>query len=293
MMPGRHGRSCEWPVRSPYVPRLRETRRTVRGVRGLRRQQDEAYVLRTQELGDADLIVTLFARHHGKVRGVARSARKSRRRFGGYLEPLSLVDASWVEREGRELHRLESIEGRRSFATMQSDPLRQATCAVLAEVSSCYAQEAHADPDAFRLLGALLEALEKGGNPRLLLRYFEYWMLRIHGLAPDLDGCSQCGGSLHTARSVAVLPGTGLLCAGCSAAGDSRSTRLRPAERALLGRIRRESPADLTASAKLDGGGAGLERLLRGALEVYAERAFRAYRHFTAAETLEGGGGPQ
>ena len=51
---------------------------------GLQRQQDEAYVLTTQELGEADLIVTLLAEHHGKVRAVARSARRSRRRFGGY-----------------------------------------------------------------------------------------------------------------------------------------------------------------------------------------------------------------
>lgn len=263
----------------------------IRGVRGLRRQQDEAYVLRTQELGDADLIVTLFARHEGKVRGVARAARKSRRRFGGYLEPLSLVEASWVEREGRELHRLESVEGRRSFAPMQSDPLRQAACAVLAEVTDCYAQEAHGEPDAFRLLGAVLDALEQGGNPRLLLRYFEYWMLRIHGLVPDLDRCGQCGRPLKTARSVTLLPGTGLLCAGCSVADDSGTVRLRPADRVLLERIRHESPLSLTTSGKIEASGAGLERLLRGTLEAYAERSFRAYRHFKAAEFLEAGGG--
>ena len=259
----------------------------------MRRQQDEAYVLRTQELGEADLIVTLFARHQGKVRGVARSARKSRRRFGGYLEPLSLVEATWVEREGRDLHRLESVEGRRSFAPMQSDPLRQAACAVLAEISDCYAQEAHGEPDAFRLLGAVLEALEQGGNPRLLLRYFEYWMLRIHGLLPDPDRCAECGSALELTRRVTLLPGTGLLCSACSGAANSVAVHLRPAERNLLERIRRESPSELTASGKVESGGAGLERLLRGALEAYAERSFRAYRHFTAAESLETGGGQQ
>lgn len=264
-----------------------------RGVRRLRRQQDEAYVLRTQELGDADLIVTLFARQQGLVRGVARSARKSRRRFGGYLEPLSLVEACWVEHEERELHRLESLEGRRSFATMQSDPLRQAACAVLAEVSSCYAQEAHGEPDAFRLLGAVLDAMEQGGNPRLLLRYFEYWMLRIHGLVPDMNGCGQCGNPIGKAISVTVLAGSGLLCDECSGSTNSGLNRLRPAGRKLLERIRRESPLELTTCEEVEGGGPGLERLLRGTLEAYAERSFRAYRHFTAAESLELGGGPE
>jgi DNA repair protein RecO (recombination protein O) len=255
------------------------------------RHQDEAYVLRTQELGDADLIVTLFARHQGQVRGVARSARKSRRRFGGYLEPMTVVEATWVEREGRELHRLEQIEGRRSFATMQADPLRQAACAVLAEITSCYAQEAHGEPDAFRLLGAVLESLERGGQPRLLLRYFEYWMLRIHGLLPDLARCGRCGRKLPDARAVAVAPGTGLLCDDCAATERARPHRLPPAERELLERIRRLNPTAIAETVPAPGCGAALERFLRGTLEAYAEQSFRSYRHFAAAEALDGGGG--
>ena len=84
------------------------------------RQRDEAFVLRTQELGEADLIVTLLTEHHGQVRAVARSARRSRRRFGGVLEPMTRVRAAWTEREGRDLHGLDEIEARRSFAEMQA-----------------------------------------------------------------------------------------------------------------------------------------------------------------------------
>ncbi len=56
------------------------------------RQRDEAFVLDTRELGEADLIVTLFGQEHGKIRAVAPAARKSRRRFGGLLEPLT----AWI-----------------------------------------------------------------------------------------------------------------------------------------------------------------------------------------------------
>ena len=91
------------------------------------RQRDEAYVLRTRELREADLIVTLLGRENGAVRGVARAARRSRRRFGGALEPLTLVQASWIEKPGLDLHQFEELEPLRSYAEMQAEPATQAT----------------------------------------------------------------------------------------------------------------------------------------------------------------------
>jgi hypothetical protein len=72
----------------------------------VRHRTDQAYVLATQELGEADLIMTLLCEHTGLVRGVAPSARKSRKRFGGTLEPMTRVRATWNGKEGRELHRI-------------------------------------------------------------------------------------------------------------------------------------------------------------------------------------------
>src|SRR6201991_392988 len=73
-------------------------------------KQSEAIVLRTYPLREADLLVTLFTRADGKIKGVARSAKKSKRRFGGALEPLTLVRAYYDEREGQELSRLDSCD---------------------------------------------------------------------------------------------------------------------------------------------------------------------------------------
>src|SRR5438309_9508697 len=72
--------------------------------------ESEAIVLRTYPLREADLLVTLFTRLEGKVRGVARSAKKSKRRFGGALEPLTYVRASYEDRERQELARLDFCE---------------------------------------------------------------------------------------------------------------------------------------------------------------------------------------
>ena len=73
-------------------------------------KESEAIVLRTYPLREADLLVTLFTRAEGKVRGVARSAKKSKRRFGGALEPLTYVKAFYEDRERQELARLDSCE---------------------------------------------------------------------------------------------------------------------------------------------------------------------------------------
>ena len=67
----------------------------------MKERKDEAYVLTTREIGETDLIVSLLAERRGKVRGVARGARKSRKRFGGLLEPMTRVRAVWVEKEVR------------------------------------------------------------------------------------------------------------------------------------------------------------------------------------------------
>src|SRR5215470_19013732 len=73
-------------------------------------KESEAIVLRTYPLRESDLLVTLFTRLEGKVRGVAKAAKKSKRRFGGALEPLTYVTAHWEEKEKQELVRLNSCD---------------------------------------------------------------------------------------------------------------------------------------------------------------------------------------
>jgi DNA repair protein RecO (recombination protein O) len=248
----------------------------------LRRQSDESYVLETRELGEADLIVTLFSENWGKLRGVAAAARRSRKRFGGLLEPLTRVRAIWLEKEGRELHRLESMECLRSFVTMQGEPELQATCAVISEVTETFVHEGQADPTSFRLLGAVLEALDSGGDARSLVRYFEYWVLRVHGLLPDLSQCAFCGESLGAGSPSRVVAGCGLCCPACRPGDGLRELSWSSEDRAAIDIFARRAPAEVARMAGV-GRGASLELLLRGALESFAERRFRSYRHLGAA----------
>ena len=73
-------------------------------------KESEAVVLRTYPMREADLLVTLFTRTEGKIKGVARSAKKSKKRFGGALEPLTVVRVYWEQRERHELNRIDSCE---------------------------------------------------------------------------------------------------------------------------------------------------------------------------------------
>ncbi len=254
----------------------------------MKRKRDECYVLETRELGEADRIVTLLGREAGKVRAVAAEARRSRRRFGGALEPLTRVQAEWVERDGRELHRLESVDCLRSFAAMQADPELQATCAVLVDLARTFGREGQGEPADFRLLGAVLEALERRGDPATLLRYFEYWLLRLHGLLPELESCAGCGRPLPRGRTAAVVAGA-LRCGGCRSDDERPGRSLGAGEREALAVFGSTPPGDLAPLAAARGGGA-LELLLRGALEAFAERPFRSYRHLGRARLSRPGG---
>jgi len=255
----------------------------------VRRQSDESYVLETRELGEADLIVTLFSGNWGKVRGVAPAARRSRKRFGGVLEPLTRVRAVWLEKEGRDLHRLESVECVRSFAAMQGEPELQATCAVLCEITRTFAHEGQADPTSFRLLGAVLDALDGGGDPRSLIRYFEYWILRVHGLLPDLRSCALCGIQLGVGARARIVDGRGLCCPSCRSGEGLREVSWTREDRAAIDTLARRAPAEIPRLVGV-GQGAALELLLRGTLECFAERRFRSYRHLGAPRASGAGG---
>jgi DNA repair protein RecO (recombination protein O) len=152
----------------------------------------EAVVLRTWPIQEADQIVSLFTREQGKVKGVAKSAAKSRRRFGGALEPMTYVRASYLERPRQELVRLDFFEILRSPLSVPVDYTRLAALAFFAEV----VDETQADHDpndaVFRLLLAVLEAAESG-EIWMPVTYFALWMARLMGWLPELRHCLLCG----------------------------------------------------------------------------------------------------
>jgi len=141
----------------------------------------EALILRTYKLGESDRIVVFLTRDRGKKRGVAKNARQSRRRFGGALEPLTYGRVGYVERERRELVRLDYVEALRSpLSAIDGEALGYVS--YFAELIDEWAQESDPNEPLFRLGVSMVDAMAKGAPIEPLARYFEFWLLRLQGV---------------------------------------------------------------------------------------------------------------
>lgn len=155
----------------------------------------EAVVLRTWPMHEADQIVSLFTRDLGKVRGVAKSAAKSRRRFGGALEPMTHVRARYFERAKQDLVRLDSFEILRSPLSEPVDYARASALAFFVEILEETLPDHDPQDHVFRLLLSVLEQT-RIGCVWLPVTYFSLWVTRLLGWLPDLSRCLECGASL-------------------------------------------------------------------------------------------------
>jgi DNA repair protein RecO (recombination protein O) len=152
----------------------------------------EAIVLRTWPFHEADLLVSLFTREQGKVKGVARHAMRSRKRFGGALEPMTHVRASYAEKPRQELVRLDAFEILSSPLAQPVDYARTAALQLVAEVLEEAMPEGAPEDAVFRLALAVLEELQVG-RVWMPVTYFCLWMNRLMGWMPELGHCSACG----------------------------------------------------------------------------------------------------
>ena len=172
----------------------------------------EAVVLRTWPVHEADLIVSFFTRDYGRVKGVAKSALKSRKRFGGALEPMTVARAWFAERPRQELVRLDQLEIVRSPLSMPVDHARMAVLSFFAEVLDEALPEHDPQETVFRLLLAVLDQTTVE-QPWMPLTYFSLWMTRLMGLLPDIGHCTACGEALEAGETSFNTLGDGLFCA--------------------------------------------------------------------------------
>src|SRR6202451_4389591 len=148
-------------------------------------KESEAIVVRTYPLREADLLVTLFTRVEGKVRGVARSAKKSKRRFGGALEPMTYVRAFYDVRERQELARLDACEVLESPLANEVSYARAVALAHLAELLDELLPDHEANDAIFRLTLSVLHVLT-GSDVWMAITYFELWMRGLGGFLPGV-----------------------------------------------------------------------------------------------------------
>ncbi len=156
--------------------------------------RDEAVVLRTHKLGEADRIVTLLTRHHGRVRAVAKGVRRTTSKFGARLEPFTHVDLQLAE--GRNLDVITQAETRTAFsAELGLDYERYTSGTVMLETAErLVAEEKEPSLQQFVLLVAALRAMAGGERrPGLVLDSYLLRALAVAGYAPSFDDCAHCG----------------------------------------------------------------------------------------------------
>lgn len=193
---------------------------------------DEAIVLRSWPFQEADLLISLFTREQGRVKGVARYAMRSRRRFGGALEPMTHVRASYTERPKQDLVRMDSFEIIQSPLSEAMDWERAATLQLMAEIVEEALPEQAREDAVFRLVAATLPQV-RVGSVVLPMVYFCFWMSRLMGWMPTLAHCSVCGLDLRgrTAWWSATLDG--VVCE------DDRRDGGLPLDAEMIGTIQR------------------------------------------------------
>src|SRR5580765_632550 len=221
-------------------------------------RESEAIVLRTYPLREADLLVTLFTRIEGKVHGVARSAKKSKRRFGGALEPLTYVRAFYDVRERQELARLDSCAVLESPLASEVSYARAVALGHVAELLDELLPDHEANDAIFRLTLSVLNVLD-GPEIWMPVTYFDLWLTRLVGFLPELTECVVCGRNLNGDRAYFHALADGLMCA-----DDRRlaSSEISPESRALAARMFRSPVESFAHSAWQKSQGSDLRKFL-------------------------------
>jgi DNA repair protein RecO (recombination protein O) len=230
--------------------------------------QAEAVVLRTWPIHEADLIVSLFTREQGKIKGVAKSASKSRKRFGGALEPMTMVLANYAEKPKQELVRLDSFEIVSSPLSQTVDYTRAAALGFYAEVLEEMLPDRDPHDAVFRLLVAVLEETRTGAI-WMPVTYFALWITRLMGWMPDVLHCTVCGEAFAGRAAYWHAHADGLV---CETHKRLASGKLSAESLALAGRIFKQP---ITAFAQEDwprNRAADLRRFAIQGLERHLER---------------------
>ncbi len=187
-----------------------------------------AFLVRAQDMGEADRRLVFFTEDAGVLAVAAKSARKSRKRFGGALQKYLLLEISWTERGGGMPH-LASASLLESFWSIVEDWGRVRHADYLLELASGLFPQAGSKPRAFAYLLDLLSALASGEGPESAARKAEAAFLWLGGWGPALSACRKCGREAGegTGRPGAervpfrfLAPEGGLRCARCPATGE-------------------------------------------------------------------------
>src|ERR1043165_4692760 len=184
--------------------------------------ETEALILRSYNLAEADKIVVCLSRSAGLIRGVAKGCRKLKNRFGAALEPFTLVNLTYYEKEHQELVSFRQVEILKSRFNLSSNAAVLTGFAYMGDLLIDFSPPHQANDNLFRMALACFEAVSEAPEDlEAVLRYFEVWLLKLEGFLPDLRSCGNCHRAFSGQEAVHLEPDLSLRCKDCS---NGRST---------------------------------------------------------------------
>ncbi|MFD5225675.1 DNA repair protein RecO [Microbacterium sp. NPDC058342] len=236
--------------------------------------RDEAVILRTHKLGEADRIVTMLSRRNGKIRAVAKGVRRTSSKFGSRLEPFMVADVQLYR--GRSLDIVQQAESLGAYGADIAVDYERFTAASAMVETADRLNEAEATVEQYLLLVGGLRSLSRGEHAaRSILDSYLLRVMALSGWAPALEDCARCGAPGPHVNFAPQLGGT--VCGQCAPAGTPRlSASTLGLLRALMGgdwdTVDAAPPADLAAAS--------------GTVAAYAqwhlERGIRSLEHVSA-----------
>ena len=225
-----------------------------------------AIVLKSMRWGEADRILTFFSLRLGKVRGIARGARRMKSRFGGMLEPFSSVNLTLFDKRNDGLASVSQVDSLESFISLREnlDHIWAASCMV-ALVDGVTADR-DPSPTIFHTLLEGLRSLVRTDDPGLLTLIFQIHVLGQSGFQPQIDQCASCGRDVGEQSSWFSPSAGGRLCERCDQGSWDYCLPMSQGSTAFLRQARR-IPFALAARLKATG---QVRREVEDIVETYA-----------------------
>jgi len=215
--------------------------------------ETEGIILKTYSLAEADKIVVLLTQSEGLVRGVAKGAKRLKSRFGGGLEPFSIINISYFQKEERELVSIGQIELVKSFFEAAGEPKFLQKFAYLAELLLEFAPPHDPNERLYRMAKVCLEtAAENPDSLDSIGLYFEVWILKLGGYLPDWRRCENCKKEIGENAAVGLQINFHVLCQECRM--KHSKWLITPEQRKLFYNAQKVSPTKFVEMAKTQSG---------------------------------------
>ena len=178
--------------------------------------ETEGIILKSYSLSEADKIIVLLTQKQGIIKGVAKGAKKLKSKFGGNLEPLTVIQLQYYQKEERELVSISQIDLIKSYFEKTTEPLFLQKFSYLIEILLEFLPLNDPNERVYRMVKVCLETASTEISPlESIVVYFEIWLLRLNGYLPDWEVCHHCRRRLDESENANLQSGFHLICRRC------------------------------------------------------------------------------